>query len=92
VGNHEYLTAGASGYFGAAAGPPGEGYYFDAGDLHVVVLNSMCERVGGCGAGSPMMGWLRNDLAANASQGCTLVYFHHPSSARASTATRPRCA
>ena len=82
VGNHEYLTDGASGYcdyFGPAAGSPSEGYYsYDAGDWHVVVLNSMCEEVGGCGLGSPMVGWLRKDLAANPNNRCTLAYFHHP--------------
>src|SRR5215212_11364791 len=53
VGNHEYQTAGASGYygyFGAAAGDPSKGYYsYNLGEWHVVDLNSMCENVGGCG-------------------------------------------
>ncbi len=57
VGNHEYHTAGAAGYFdyfGAAAGDPGKGYYsYDLGEWHIVVLNSMCDEVGGCGVGSP---------------------------------------
>jgi Calcineurin-like phosphoesterase len=82
VGNHEYETDGAAGYFdyfGSAAGPPSKGYYsYDLGDWHVVVLNSMCEEVGGCGPGSPMVGWLRKDLAANPNNKCTLAYFHHP--------------
>ena len=82
VGNHEYLTAGASGYynyFGSAAGSPSKGYYsYDRGDWHVVVLNSMCEKVGGCGSTSPMLAWLKNDLAANSINRCTLAYFHHP--------------
>jgi acid phosphatase type 7 len=82
VGNHESLTSGASGYFGyfgPAAGPSGKGYYsYDRGDWHVVVLNSNCSRVGGCGATSPMVAWLKNDLAANSSHKCTLAYFHHP--------------
>ena len=81
VGNHEYNTAGASGYFGyfgAAAGDPSEGYYsYDLGDWHVVSLNSMCEKVGGCVATSPMVTWLKNDLAANPTT-CTLAYWHHP--------------
>jgi hypothetical protein len=81
VGNHEYFTAGASGYydyFGSAAGDPNKGYYsYDRGDWHVIVLNSMCEKVGGCGSTSPMLGWLRQDLVANPSR-CTLAYFHHP--------------
>jgi acid phosphatase type 7 len=37
----------------------------------------MCEKVGGCGATSPMVTWLEQDLAAN-SRTCTLAYFHHP--------------
>jgi acid phosphatase type 7 len=81
VGNHEYLTAGASGYFGyfgVAAGDPSKGYYsYNFGDWHIVSLNSMCEKVGGCGATSPMVTWLKQDLAANPRK-CTLAYFHHP--------------
>ena len=80
-GNHEYNTAAASGYyayFGAAAGDPSKGWYsFDLGAWHVVVLNSNCAAVGGCGAGSPQEQWLRADLAAHPGV-CTLAYFHHP--------------
>jgi len=81
VGNHEYNTPGASGYFnyfGAAAGARDKGYYsYNLGDWHIVALNSMCEMVGGCGATSPMVTWLKNDLAASPRR-CTLAYFHHP--------------
>jgi acid phosphatase type 7 len=81
VGNHEYQTPGASGYydyFGPAAGDPDKGYYsYDLGDWHVVSLNSMCNQVGLCGSGSPMVGWLKKDLAENPTR-CTLAYFHHP--------------
>jgi len=81
VGNHEYGTPGASGYFGyfgAAAGDPAKGYYsFDRAGWHVVVLNSNCSEVGGCGAGSAQEQWLRADLAANPTQ-CTLAAWHHP--------------
>jgi hypothetical protein len=81
VGNHEYETPGASGYFGyfgAAAGDPLKSYYsYDLGGWHVISLNSMCEEVGGCGPDSPMVDWLEQDLAANPSS-CTLAYFHHP--------------
>jgi hypothetical protein len=82
VGNHEYYTlenaSGYFGYFGARAGDPAEGYYsYDLGQWHVVALNSMCEKVGGCGATSPMVEWLERDLAANP-RTCTLAYFHHP--------------
>ncbi len=94
-GNHEYNTAGASGYFGyfgAAAGDPSKGYYaYDLGEWRVYALNSMCEEVGGCGSTSPMLTWLKNDLAANPSD-CTLAYFHHPlfSSGEHGNATKVR--
>jgi hypothetical protein len=80
-GNHEYQTAGASGYydyFGASAGSRTQGWYsYDMGAWHVVALNSNCSAVGGCGAGSPQEQWLRADLAAHPST-CTLAYWHHP--------------
>ncbi|MCE7960642.1 MAG: hypothetical protein DYH06_22295, partial [Acidobacteria bacterium ACB2] len=80
-GNHDYGTAGAAGYFayfGPAAGEPGKGWYsFDLGSWHVVVLNSSCDSVGGCGAGSPQETWLKADLAASAAP-CTLALWHHP--------------
>ncbi len=81
VGNHDYDTAGASGYFGyfgAAAGPPARGWYsYDLGSWHIVVLNSNCWAVGGCGVGSAQETWLQSDLAAHQAQ-CTLAYWHHP--------------
>jgi acid phosphatase type 7 len=81
IGNHEYLTASAAGYFqyfGAAAGDPSKGYYsFDVGSWHLIALNSNCSQVGGCGSGSPQEQWLRADLAAH-SNACTLAYWHHP--------------
>lgn len=81
VGNHEYYTPGASGYFdyfGEAAGDPEKGYYsYDIGEWHIVVLNSMCEEVGGCSADSPEARWLKADLEANPAK-CTLAMGHHP--------------
>jgi chitodextrinase len=81
AGNHEYNTSNATGYygyFGAAAGSPTEGWYsYDAGTWHVVVLNSNCAAVGGCGVGSPQELWLRSDLAAHPTP-CTLAVWHHP--------------
>lgn len=80
VGNHEYQTAGASGYygyFGAAAGDPAKGYYsYDLGAWHIVVLNSNCTIVS-CAVGSAQEQWLRADLAAT-TQACVLAYWHHP--------------
>jgi hypothetical protein len=90
TGNHEYQTSGgtdcdttghASGYFnyfGSAAGDPTKGYYsWDIAGWHMIVLNSNCSQVGGCGAGSPQEAWLRADLAAHPAA-CTLAYWHHP--------------
>jgi hypothetical protein len=82
VGNHEYGTRGASGYFdyfGKAAGERGKGYYsYDRGAWHIVALNSECEFLrGGCAPRSPMLTWLKRDLAANPAR-CTLAYFHRP--------------
>lgn len=80
-GNHDYYTENASGYFNyfdAAAGDPSEGYYsYDLGDWHIISLNGMCENVGGCEDDSPMLTWLKEDLAANPKT-CTLAYWHHP--------------
>jgi acid phosphatase type 7 len=93
VGDHEYSTAGARGYFdyfngvGRNSGPAGDrdkGYYsFDIGAWHLIALNSICDRIDagaaadGCAAGSPQERWLRSDLAAHRSS-CTLAYWHTP--------------
>jgi hypothetical protein len=56
----------------------GKGYYsYDLGTWHIVALNSNCNKVGGCDAGSPQGKWLRHDLKAHPAD-CTLAYFHHP--------------
>lgn len=88
LGNHEYYAhADARGYFdyfngvGVAdgpAGPRGRGFYsFNLGTWHIVVLNSECGRVGGCGVDSVQWRWLRDDLQASAAT-CTLAVQHHP--------------
>jgi len=81
VGNHEFHSAGGTpyfGYFGAAAGDPKTGYYsYELGTWHIVVLNSECQDIGGCEAGSPQEKWLRADLAAHPAA-CTLAYWHKP--------------
>jgi hypothetical protein len=90
VGEDEYNTAGtdcgaegADGFFtyfaqGAARDPGPNGYYsFDLGSWHVVVLNSVCGRVGGCDEGSPQNDWLEQDLASSTAA-CTLAVAHHP--------------
>jgi hypothetical protein len=76
-GNHDYNTSGAAGYFGyfgAAAGDPGKGYYsYDLGAWHIVVLNSNIATA----SGSAQDVWLKADLAAHPDR-CTLAYYHHP--------------
>ncbi len=101
VGNHEYLTSGAAGYFdyfngiGKSTGVAGErskGYYaFDIGNWRLYALNSNCSQAGGCNAGSPQEKWLRADLAANPRQ-CIIAYYHHPlftSGSRYATNVKP---
>ncbi|MCB0141405.1 MAG: metallophosphoesterase, partial [Caldilineaceae bacterium] len=84
VGNHEYETAGANGYyhyFGAAASPLDQpctnsckGYYsYNLGAWHIVVLNSEQD----VGVTSEQVQWLRADLAAHPAS-CTLAYWHKP--------------
>jgi calcineurin-like phosphoesterase family protein len=81
AGNHDYHSSGAApyfAYFGDAAGPAGRGWYsYDLGSWHVVVLNSNCDDVGGCGGGSAQWLWLRQDLAAHQAE-CMLAYWHAP--------------
>lgn len=81
VGNHEYLTPNAAGYFnyfGAAAGDPQKGYYsYDLGSWHIVVINANCSKVGGCDVNSPQGEWLQADLATHPAL-CTLAYWHQP--------------
>lgn len=80
-GNHDHNTpdlAGYHGYYGAAAAPNGTSWYsFDLGTWHVVVLDSSCDVVDGCGPGSAQGTWLTADLAASAAD-CTLAIWHHP--------------
>jgi hypothetical protein len=83
IGNHDYpkhdVPTDYFQYFGANAGEPGKGYYsYDLGAWHIIVLNSVCDKVdGGCKAGSPQEQWLRAQLAAHPTA-CTLAYWHHP--------------
>jgi acid phosphatase type 7 len=81
VGNHEYVTPNATGYyryFGAAAGAPQQGWYsFNIGSWHLISLNSECGYIGGCGKDSPQETWLKADLE-NHKAHCTLAYWHEP--------------
>lgn len=75
-GNHEYLTAGAAGFFRYfdARIPRNAGYYsFNLGAWHVVALNSY----NGLTPPAAELEWLRADLAADRHM-CQLAYWHHP--------------
>lgn len=80
-GNHEYKTRDAAGYFdyfGAAAGTRKQGWHASTvGGWRLIGLNSVCDQVGGCEAGSPQSKWLANDLKRNA-KSCTLAIWHYP--------------
>lgn len=84
VGNHEYHSGGAAGYytyFGRAATPRQpkctrncQGYYsYNLGAWHIIVLNSEISMH----TGSAQERWLRADLKANP-RTCTLAYWHRP--------------
>jgi hypothetical protein len=75
VGNHEYLTDGARGYFDYWNNIPSY-YSYDAGGWHFISLNSNTPKVP-VGPDSAEYAWLAKDLAAH-SQACTIVYYHHP--------------
>jgi acid phosphatase type 7 len=86
VGNHEYRTSGASGYFNYFGA--GKDYYsYNRGAWHIIALNSECKywatgyKDGPSQCSSQkqanMIAWLKNDLANNPTA-CTLAYFHQP--------------
>ena len=80
VGNHEYETSGADGYydyFGDAAGHLRRGYHStDLGTWHIVALNSECW-VQSCAKRSPQVRWLKRDLADSHAT-CTIAAWHEP--------------
>lgn len=80
-GNHDWVTKDLEGYldyFGTAATPNGTPWYsYDLGTWHIVVLDSMCGKTGGCGKASDQGKWLATDLAASDAR-CTLAIWHHP--------------
>jgi acid phosphatase type 7 len=75
-GNHEYLTAGATGYydyFGPVAhGAPGY-YAFDLNGWRFYALNSECSKID-CAAERT---WMVNDIKTHRVQ-CQLFFTHHP--------------
>ena len=79
LGNREYATKGAAGwfeYFGEALPGPEGWYATDIGSWRIYVLNSQCDQVD-CGEGSAQLAWLQADLAENPRQ-CSLAIWHEP--------------
>ena len=82
VGNHEYETEDAQGYFdyfGTRASPDTDGYYsYDVGAWHLVALNTndACGFVA-CDDDSAQQQWFAADLA-DTDRSCVLAYMHHP--------------
>jgi hypothetical protein len=82
AGNHEYYTKNARGHFrywGHHAGTPSQPWrtFTPVRGWRVIMLDSNCEYVGGCGAKSPQGKWLRHVLASN-TKACTVAMWHHP--------------
>ena len=78
VGNHEYQTPDAKGWFGYFGDRVGPGWYAaDVGSWRVLVLDSECDAAGGCGPDSPQGRWLADQLGAGG-QRCLLAAFHRP--------------
>ena len=87
IGDHEYETPNAAGYFGYFAerltrfGPsardPARAYYsYDVGTWHVVVLNASCSNVPACSV-ERQRGWLEQDVGRHENR-CTLAVLHSP--------------
>ncbi len=76
VGNHEYRTPGAQGffsYFGERVPGPRAWYASNIGAWRIYVLNSNCDQVD-CDA---QVQWLKEDLVAHPRR-CSLAAMHHP--------------
>ena len=82
AGNHDWNTRGAAGYLDyfadAAVNDDGRTWYsYDLGAWHVIVLDSNCAKVDGCGPDSEQGAWLAADLAASKAR-CAVAIWHHP--------------
>ncbi len=88
LGGHDYMTPGAAGYFeyfaevlapfAPTATDATMGWYaYDLGEWRIIVLNSICDEVGGCDAASPQVAWLRDELADHPTS-CALAVIHNP--------------
>jgi hypothetical protein len=74
IGNHEYGTRRAAGYYDYWNNEPNY-YSFDAGGWHFIALNSTSQFQNIDWSGQ--LNWLQSDLAAHAGA-CTVAFWHHP--------------
>lgn len=81
AGNHDWARGGIDAYRAYFADRlPSDGrtwYAYDLGSWRVIVLDSDCEAVGGCGPDSAQGRWLADELATNPTR-CTVAIWHHP--------------
>lgn len=81
AGNHDWQDGGIKAYRRYFADQlPADGrtwYAYDLGTWRIIVLDSDCKSVGGCGAESEQGRWLADELATNQAR-CTLAIWHHP--------------
>jgi len=75
TGNHDYDTANAAGwkqFFGIT-----DTYYTEQiGDWKLIILDSECNLIGGCGPNDPQQVWLAEQLAS--APRCTAIAMHRP--------------
>lgn len=77
LGNHEYYTKGASGFFSSFPQVPKTGYYsIEHKGIKFIVINTNCKIVR-CSKGSEQYRWLRNELIRGYGK-CTIVAGHSP--------------
>ena len=74
IGNHEYGTRKAAGYYDYWNNEPNY-YSFDAGGWHFIALNSTSQYQAINWSGQ--LAWLQSDLAAHAGA-CIVAFWHHP--------------
>ncbi|HEU4349298.1 MAG TPA: metallophosphoesterase, partial [Actinoplanes sp.] len=76
VGNHEYTSGQAPGYF-QYWDNIGHYYSYDANGWHFIAIDSTSNYGKQHAPGTAQYDWLAGDLAANRSP-CTVVFWHHP--------------
>ncbi|HEX7187215.1 MAG TPA: metallophosphoesterase, partial [Actinomycetes bacterium] len=76
LGNHEYHTPGAAGFFDYWGDNTPHYYSYDVAGWHVVAIDTT-GRFGQLQPGTAQYDWLAADLAANRAR-CTIATMHHP--------------